>query len=126
VEGLIHISELSDERIQHPKSVVQEGEVVPVKILRIEPERRRLGLSLRQARAEAEADEMRGLPLVFGAADESLAARSGGWGAAGMTPGSVESDIGSDEDADSEAADDERNIREKMETDAENPPQGGY
>jgi small subunit ribosomal protein S1 len=66
VEGLIHISELSDERIQHPKSVVQEGEVVPVKILRIEPERRRLGLSLRQARAEAEAAETRDMPMVYG------------------------------------------------------------
>lgn len=79
VEGLIHISELADERIQHPKSVVSEGEVVPVKILRIEPERRRLGLSLRQARAEMEADELRGMPMVYGATEESLAARSTGW-----------------------------------------------
>src|SRR6185369_13855981 len=35
VEGLIHISELSDERITHPRSVVHQGEVVNVKILRI-------------------------------------------------------------------------------------------
>lgn len=49
IEGLIHISELSDERIAHPKSVVREGDVVPLRILRIDPERRRLGLSLRQA-----------------------------------------------------------------------------
>ena len=48
VEGLIHISELSDQRIQHPREVVQEGEVVTLKVLRVEPERRRLGLSLRQ------------------------------------------------------------------------------
>lgn len=66
VEGLIHISELSDERIQHPKSVVREGDAVNVKVLRIEPERRRLGLSLRQAQAEAEAAEMAGLPMVYG------------------------------------------------------------
>ncbi len=74
VEGLIHISELSDERIQHPKNVVQEGEVVPVKILRIEPERRRLGLSLRQARAEAETAETRGLPMVYGGESEEVPA----------------------------------------------------
>ena len=55
VEGLIHISELSNRRIQHPKDVVTEGDVVPVKLVRIEKDRHRLGLSLRQARNDAEA-----------------------------------------------------------------------
>ncbi len=55
VEGLIHISELSNRRIQHPKDVVKEGDVVPVKLVRIEKDRHRLGLSLRQARSDAEA-----------------------------------------------------------------------
>ncbi len=55
VEGLIHISELSNRRIQHPKEVVKEGDVVPVKLVRIERDRHRLGLSLRQARSDAEA-----------------------------------------------------------------------
>ena len=49
VEGLIHISELSDRVIEHPKEVVNEGDTMPLTILRIEPERRRLGLSLKQA-----------------------------------------------------------------------------
>ena len=49
IEGLIHISELSARMINHPREVVREGEDVRVKILRIEPERRRLGLSLKQA-----------------------------------------------------------------------------
>lgn len=49
VEGLVHISEMSNRRIQHPKEIVEEGEVLTLKILRIEPERRRLGLSLKQA-----------------------------------------------------------------------------
>src|SRR5438552_12171714 len=49
VEGLVHISELSDERITHPKQVVREGENVQLRIIRIEPRRHRLGLSLRQA-----------------------------------------------------------------------------
>lgn len=52
IEGLIHISELSNERIAHPKNVVNVGDVVTVKIVRMEPERRRLGLSLRQAQEE--------------------------------------------------------------------------
>lgn len=49
VEGLIHISELSEERVIHPKNVVQEGDEVTAVIIRIEPERRRIGLSLRRA-----------------------------------------------------------------------------
>jgi len=52
VEGLIHISELTERMIQHPREVVGEGDTVRLKILRIEPERRRLGLSLRQAEEE--------------------------------------------------------------------------
>ena len=52
VEGLIHISELASRVINHPREVVGEGDKVRLKILRIEPERRRLGLSLRQAEEE--------------------------------------------------------------------------
>ena len=48
VEGLIHISELASRNVNHPREVVTEGEEVKVRILRIEPERRRLGLSLKQ------------------------------------------------------------------------------
>lgn len=49
IEGLIHVSELSDRRVAHPRNVLQEGEDVTVRVLRVEPERRRIGLSLRQA-----------------------------------------------------------------------------
>jgi len=55
IEGLIHISEITNRRIQHPKEVLEEGNVVPVKLVRIEKDRHRLGLSLRQARNDAEA-----------------------------------------------------------------------
>jgi small subunit ribosomal protein S1 len=49
IEGLIHISELADYRIGHPKEVVQEGDRVKVRIIRIDAQHRRIGLSLRQA-----------------------------------------------------------------------------
>ena len=49
IEGLIHISELSDERISHPKQVVREGESLRLRVIKIDPARHRLGLSLRQA-----------------------------------------------------------------------------
>jgi small subunit ribosomal protein S1 len=50
IEGLIHISEMGDERIQHPKEIVSEGEVVQARIIRIDPARKRMGLSLRLTR----------------------------------------------------------------------------
>jgi small subunit ribosomal protein S1 len=54
LEGLIHISELVDRRVAHPQEVVKEGDIVPLKIVRIERQRHRLGLSLKQARPQAE------------------------------------------------------------------------
>ena len=53
VEGLVHISELSHQMIGHPREIVREGQSVKLKILKIEPERRRLGLSLKQAQEES-------------------------------------------------------------------------
>ena len=49
VEGLIHISELSDRNIRHPKEVVQVGDTLSLRIVNLDPARRRLGLSLKQA-----------------------------------------------------------------------------
>ncbi len=54
VDGLIHISELVDRRLNHPREVVSEGEVLPVKIVRIEHDQNRISLSLKRARPEAE------------------------------------------------------------------------
>ena len=52
VEGLIHISELTPRVINHPRDVVKEGDKVKLRVLRIEPERRRMGLSLKEASEE--------------------------------------------------------------------------
>jgi small subunit ribosomal protein S1 len=48
VEGLIHVSELSDEHINHPKEAVQEGDVLALRIIKIDSARRRMGLSLKR------------------------------------------------------------------------------
>ena len=48
IEGLIHVSELAEGRFLHPRSVVREGDVVQVRVLNLDPENQRLGLSLRQ------------------------------------------------------------------------------
>lgn len=56
MEGLIHISELSENRINHPKEVVKEGDVVTLRVIKIDAERRRIGLSLRKVDSPAYAD----------------------------------------------------------------------
>jgi len=53
IEGLIHISEMADYRISHPKEIVHEGDEVQVRIIKVDPQNRRVGLSLRQASDES-------------------------------------------------------------------------
>ncbi len=56
IEGLVHISELSDQRIEHPKEVVSEGEVLSLRVINVDTKRRRIGLSLRKVDSPAYAD----------------------------------------------------------------------
>jgi small subunit ribosomal protein S1 len=56
IEGLIHISELSNGRINHPQDVIHEGEKHVMRIIRIDPKRRRMGLSLKRVVDPAYAD----------------------------------------------------------------------
>jgi small subunit ribosomal protein S1 len=48
VEGLLHVSEMADITPDHPQSLVSPGDLLLLRVLRVEPERRRIGLSLRQ------------------------------------------------------------------------------
>ena len=48
IEGLIHISELDQKIVKHPKEIVEEGEVVKVKIVSIDVNKERIGLSIKQ------------------------------------------------------------------------------
>ncbi len=68
VEGLIHISELSDERVTHPKEVVNEGEEYDLRIIRIDTDKRRMGLSLKQAlpRAKEQIDPLTKIGSIEG------------------------------------------------------------
>lgn len=56
LEGLIHISELANHRVTHPREVVKEGDVLNLRIIRIDPARRRMGLSLKRAAEEEYAE----------------------------------------------------------------------
>ncbi|MFO0852247.1 MAG: S1 RNA-binding domain-containing protein [Gemmataceae bacterium] len=54
IEGLIHVSELANLRVRRVRDVVNEGQDVTVQILNIDPENRRIALSLKAVAAEAE------------------------------------------------------------------------
>jgi len=57
IEGLIHISEIADHRIEHPKEALKEGEVRALRIIRIDADQHRIGLSLRKVDSGAYADK---------------------------------------------------------------------
>jgi len=49
IEGLIHISELANNHITHPREVVKPGQVVTLRVIGVEKDRHRMALSLKQA-----------------------------------------------------------------------------
>jgi small subunit ribosomal protein S1 len=49
LEGLLHISEISDQKVEKPEDVLKVGQEVDVKILRVDSEERKIGLSLKRA-----------------------------------------------------------------------------
>ncbi len=57
IEGLIHISELSERRIKHPQEVINEGDILTLRIIRIDADKRRMGLSLKRVDSEEYMDE---------------------------------------------------------------------
>jgi small subunit ribosomal protein S1 len=69
IEGLIHVSELAEGRVTHPRNVVQEGWNLILRVIRIDPQRRRMGLSLKRAMEPQEGDTMEPqgpLPVIAG------------------------------------------------------------
>ncbi len=60
LEGLLHISELADHKVENPQEVVKQNEELEVKILRVDIEERKIGLSLKRAQWTAEVDDAGG------------------------------------------------------------------
>jgi small subunit ribosomal protein S1 len=54
LEGLLHISELADHKVENPQDVVKQNEDVEVKILRVDIDERKIGLSLKRAQWTAD------------------------------------------------------------------------
>ena len=49
-DGLVHISQVADRRVKHPSEVVSVGDVVKVVVLEVDEKKKRISLSMRQAK----------------------------------------------------------------------------
>lgn len=78
LEGLLHISELSEQKIENPADVVKVGQEVEVKILRVDVDERKIGLSLKRAQAGSVAS-----PEEYERTTEAPIPTKGGLGDAG-------------------------------------------
>jgi small subunit ribosomal protein S1 len=106
LEGLLHISELADHKVENPDEIVKVGDVLEVKILRVDTEERKIGLS----RKRVEWNEEDGVGMEAGAASSQSSTPSaelkGGLGEAGpliKSPTEVE-DAGSDDSSEATVA----------------------
>jgi len=55
VDGLVHVSQLADYRVDSPAEIVKVGDIIRVKVLYVDPQQRRISLSKREADLEEEA-----------------------------------------------------------------------
>jgi small subunit ribosomal protein S1 len=114
LEGLLHISELADHKVEDPQDVVKVADEVEVKILRVDIEERKIGLSLKRAQWTADVDTdpdprpMSSQPLLGGMGEEhgALGTDKITFGPGGSKPaGAKESDeISGDAEAPAPAA----------------------
>lgn len=81
VSGLVHVSEIADRRIAHPKDVLAVGERVKVRILEADGAARRVSLSLKEERSFAE--------LIDGPTEKTAQQRTS-WGRGARVTGAVE------------------------------------
>jgi small subunit ribosomal protein S1 len=79
VEGLVHISELAQHHVENPREVVSQGDSVQAKIIEVDPERRRLSLSLKRVEGEGPtpASELGLSDEVFGSGPSELSETTG-------------------------------------------------
>jgi small subunit ribosomal protein S1 len=59
IEGLIHVSELSEERVEQPKDVLSTGSIVKAKVIKMEPAEQKIGLSLKAVAQDLTQEELK-------------------------------------------------------------------
>jgi small subunit ribosomal protein S1 len=57
LEGLLHVSEISDHKVEKPEDELKSGQALEVKILRVDSDERKIGLSLKRAQWAAEQEK---------------------------------------------------------------------
>ena len=90
LEGLLHISELADQKVENPQDIVEVGQELEVKILRVDLDDRKIGLSLKRAQWTADGGEVAERDTSLGGGmDEhgSLGTDKITFGPGGTTPG---------------------------------------
>jgi small subunit ribosomal protein S1 len=128
VEGLVHISELAQHHVENPREVVSQGDVVNVKIIEVDADRRRLSLSLKrvdegddvQPRADGQPLETP-VPPQIDLSDEVFADEAQGADAEAPSDAVLE---GEEEPAEAEALSDEPVAEVAEESVAEVAPEG--
>jgi small subunit ribosomal protein S1 len=74
LEGLLHISELSEDKIESPEEVVKVGDDVDVKVLRVDAKDRKIGLSMRNVDDGTVPDEIPDMPIEGPEAEKAMEA----------------------------------------------------
>ena len=64
VEGLIHISEISEERIEDPRQVLEPGQAVRAEVIQLDAQERKIGLSIKSARRQDDLADAQGFANV--------------------------------------------------------------
>src|SRR5204863_8276212 len=72
LEGLLHISELSDNKIESPEEVVKVGDEVDVKVLRVDAKDRKIGLSMRNVDDATVPEDVPDLPIEGPEAEKAM------------------------------------------------------
>ncbi len=80
LEGLLHISELADHKVENPEEIVKVGEQIEVKILRVDPDERKIGLSRKRVEWAEEAEAESGAETAKPAASAPKVELRGGVG----------------------------------------------
>jgi small subunit ribosomal protein S1 len=76
LEGLLHISELSDNKIESPEEVVKVGDEVDVKVLRVDAKDRKIGLSMRNVDDPAVPEDVPDMPIEGPEAEKAMEERA--------------------------------------------------
>ena len=93
LEGLLHISELSDHKIESPEEVVKPGMKIEVRVIRVDTEDRKIGLSF----VHSDFDENEAIIKAYDAQQAAAAAAEAEADTSGITPGTITIESASDD-----------------------------